>query len=111
MIGKKISMDNPAFRYVKPMVEKKGLLPKDVFSKMVKTFEQQYGEYTEEKLLEVYSNYEKMKEEKREEFRLARNKAMSRYLDSEEKIIDFVILWKNHFINTMHPKFLPENFL
>jgi hypothetical protein len=28
-------------------------------------------------------------------------------LDTEEKIEDFVKLWRNHFINTMHPKFMP----
>lgn len=28
-------------------------------------------------------------------------------LDTEEKIEDFVKLWRNHFIDTMHPKFMP----
>jgi len=28
-------------------------------------------------------------------------------LDTEEKIIDFVKLWRKHFINTMKPKFMP----
>lgn len=28
-------------------------------------------------------------------------------LDTEEKIIDFVKLWRNHFINTMHPEYMP----
>jgi hypothetical protein len=29
-------------------------------------------------------------------------------LDSEEKIEEFVKLWRNHFIDTMHPKFMPD---
>jgi len=29
-------------------------------------------------------------------------------LDSEKKISEFVKLWRNHFIDTMHPKFMPE---
>lgn len=28
-------------------------------------------------------------------------------LDTEEKIIDFVKLWRNHFINTMQPEYMP----
>lgn len=29
-------------------------------------------------------------------------------LDTEEKIEEFVKLWRNHFINTMKPKFMPK---
>jgi len=29
-------------------------------------------------------------------------------LDTEEKIMDFVKLWRNHFIDTMKPKFMPN---
>ena len=29
-------------------------------------------------------------------------------LDSEEKIEEFVKLWRNHFIDTMHPEFMPD---
>lgn len=28
-------------------------------------------------------------------------------LDTEEKIMEFVKLWRNHFIDTMHPQFMP----
>jgi hypothetical protein len=28
-------------------------------------------------------------------------------LDTDEKIEEFVKLWRNHFINTMHPKYMP----
>ena len=29
-------------------------------------------------------------------------------LDTEVKLIQFIKLWRNHFINTMHPKFMPN---
>ena len=29
-------------------------------------------------------------------------------LDTEEKIEEFVKLWRNHFIDTMHPQFMPN---
>lgn len=29
-------------------------------------------------------------------------------LDTEEKIEDFVKLWRNHFIDTMQPQFMPN---
>jgi hypothetical protein len=29
-------------------------------------------------------------------------------LDTEEKIMEFVKLWRNHFIDTMQPKYMPN---
>jgi exonuclease 3'-5' domain-containing protein 2 len=33
---------------------------------------------------------------------------VAKKLDTEEKIEDFVKLWRNHFIETMHPMFMPN---